>query len=53
LIYKGTYTFFGLLESEDFKKGRVKKGIAGFIYKSLLSYDILGCGLRVEITYPR
>jgi hypothetical protein len=22
-------------------------------YKSLLNYDILGCGLRVEITYPR
>jgi len=24
-----------------------------FTYKSLLNYDILGCGLRVEITYPR
>jgi hypothetical protein len=22
-------------------------------YKSLLNDDILGCGLRVEITYPR
>jgi len=24
-----------------------------FTYKSLLNYEILGCGLRVEIMYPR
>jgi hypothetical protein len=29
------------------------EAVEDFTYKSLLNYDILGCGLRVEITYPR
>jgi hypothetical protein len=31
----------------------VRKGVVCFTYKSLLNYEILGCGLRVEIMYPR
>jgi hypothetical protein len=37
----------------DFRKKYARKGVAGFTYKSSLNDNILGWGLRVEITYPK
>ena len=39
----------------DYRERRTQKpcvSIQHCTYKSLLNCDILGCGLRVEITYP-